>query len=121
MRKAGLIEDQIDSECYYNANLYKGFVDRFMFLPKHLYWCVRSVFVMYGDLEDNKDKKLFNNESWTSTNNILKERLQSYYSGPPRVQLYTKCLNSDKSVKKNEYGMEMIDCLRGTNRVEACH
>ena len=34
MRKAGLTEDQIDSERYYNATLYKGCVDRFMFFVK---------------------------------------------------------------------------------------
>ena len=80
MKKAGLTDDQIDSERYYNANLYKGCVDRFMPWPKHLYWRVRFIFVMYGDFEDSKGKKLFNNESWTSANNILKEILQCYYS-----------------------------------------
>ena len=35
--------------------------------------------------------------------------------------IYTKRLNPEKSAKKNKYGMEMIDCSRGTNRVEAYH
>ena len=51
-RKDGMTEEKIESERYYNAALFKGCVDRFMPSPKHLYWRVRSVFVMYGDLED---------------------------------------------------------------------
>ena len=35
--------------------------------------------------------------------------------------MYTKKLKEDGSVMKNEYGMELIECLRGTNRTEAYH
>ena len=79
------------------------------------------VFVMYDDLVDKNGKPLFNNDEWTSANNLLKEILLGYYSDPPGEQLYTKRLNADKSVKKNRYSMEMIECSRGTNRVEVCH
>ena len=52
---------------------------------------------------------------------MLKEILLGYYSDPPGEQLYTKRLNLDKSVRRNKYGMDMIDCSRGTPRVEAYH
>ena len=121
MRKDGMTEENIESERYYNAALFKGCVDRFMPSPKHLYWRVRSVFAMYGYLKDRRGKTLFNEDSWASANNILKEILLGYYSDPPGIQLYTKRLNPDKSAKKNKYGMDMIECFRGTNRVEAYH
>ena len=36
--------------------------------------------------------------------------------------MYTKRLKSGgRGVQLNKYGMEMIDCLRGTNRTEAVH
>ena len=56
-----------------------------------------------------------------SAKHLLTEILCGYYSDPPGVQLYTKRLNPDKSAKKNKYGMDIIGCLRGTNRVEVYH
>ena len=123
-KKDGMAVDQIEVERYYNCDLYKDCIDRFIPGPKHLYWRVRSVFVMYGDLVDSKSgKPLFNKEAWTSAKNLLTETevLRGYYSDPPGVQLYIKRLNPDTSVKKNKYGMDIIECLRGTNRVEAYH
>lgn len=77
---------------------------------------------MYGSLADSKSgRPLFNKEAWAKANNLLKEILRGYYSDPPGVQMYSKKLNADGSVKKNKYGMEEIECSRGTNRVEAYH
>ena len=56
MRKDGMTEEKIETQQYYNATLYKGCVDRLIPSPKHLYWRVRSVFVMYGDFEDCSGK-----------------------------------------------------------------
>ena len=44
-----------------------------------------------------------------------------YYSDPPGIEMYKKILRQDGSVKKNKYGIEMIECMRGTNRTEAYH
>ena len=95
-----MAEEKIESQRYYNTTLYKGCVDRMIPPPKHLHWRVRSVFVTYGDLEDRNGKKLFNDDSWASANNVLKEILLGYYSDPPGIQLYTKRLNPEKSAKK---------------------
>ena len=66
---------------------------------------------------------LFNAEAWARANNILKEILRGYYSDPPGVSMYTKKLRDDGSglVKTNKFGMDEIECCRGTNRVEAFH
>ena len=80
-KKDGMAVEQIEVERYYNCDLYKGCIDRFIPGPKHLYWRVRSVFVMYGDLADsNSGKPLFNKEVWTSAKKILTEILRGYYS-----------------------------------------
>lgn len=35
--------------------------------------------------------------------------------------MYRKKIGEDGSVLKNKYGMDMIECMRGTNRTEAVH
>ena len=81
------------------------------------------MFVTYGNIKDKKGNPLFNAEAWKKANNILKEILRGYYSDPPGVSMYTKKLRSNGSglVKTNKFGMEEIECCRGTNRVEAYH
>ena len=37
------------------------------------------------------------------------------------MTMYTNKLNDDGSVKENKYGMEIIECVRGTNHTEAYH
>ncbi len=51
----------------------------------------------------------------------MKEILDGFYSDPLGVNLYTKKMKSDGTVMRNKYGMELIECFRGTNRVEAYH
>ncbi|EJK48190.1 hypothetical protein THAOC_33036 [Thalassiosira oceanica] len=87
-----------------------------------LYWRVRAVFVTYGRMKDSKTgKPLFNAEAWKKADNLLKEILLGYYSDPPGVPMYTKELKPDGSIAKNKYGMDKIECCRGTPRVEAFH
>lgn len=73
-------------------------------------------------MKDSKTgKPLFNAESWKKADNLLKEILLGYYSDPPGVAMYTKKLRPDGSIEQNKYGMDKIECCRGTNRVEAFH
>ena len=83
MKKDSVSEEQIEAEQYYNSAIYKGCVDRSMPPPSLLYWRVRSVFVMYGDLVDKNGKPLFNKDAWASANNFPKKILRGYYSDPP--------------------------------------
>ena len=71
---------------------------------------------------DSKTGKIvFNTRAWKKANRVLKDILLGYYSDPPGIEMYSKKLRPDGSVKKNKYGMEMIECMRGTNRTEAYH
>ena len=73
-------------------------------------------------LFDSKSKQpLFNARAWQKADNLLKEILEGYYSDPPNLNLYTTRLQTDGVTMRNKYGMEMIECSRGTNRMEAYH
>ena len=108
---------------YFNSSQFVACVERQVLPSSLLYWRVRAVFVTYGNIKDKKGNPLFNAEAWKKANNILKEILRGYYSDPPGVSMYTKKLRSNGSglVKTNKFGMEEIECCRGTNRVEAYH
>ena len=70
---------------------------------------------------DSKSKKpLFNAEAWNKADNVLKEIMCGFYSDPPGFEMYNKKLRNGK-VMQNKYGMDMIECCRGTNRTEAYH
>ena len=80
------------------------------------------MYALYGNMIDSATSKpLFNKNAWGKANRVLKDILLGYYSDPPGIEMYNKKLNHDGSVKKNKYGMEMIECMRGTNRTEAYH
>lgn len=122
MRGGGMTDDKIKNARYFNASLFKGCINRHVPPPSTLYWRVRAVFAMYGSIIDSKtNKPLFNAAAWKKANRVLKEILLGYYSDPPGMEMYTKKLKPDESVKRNKYGMEVIECMRGTNRTEAFH
>ncbi|KAL7535665.1 hypothetical protein ACHAXR_006652, partial [Thalassiosira sp. AJA248-18] len=122
MRTAGMTDDDIKNARYYSHRIYRECVDRCAPPPQILYWRVRAVYKVYGHMLDSKTKKpLFNDAAWTSANNVLKEICLGYYSDPPGLQWYTKQLKEDGTIMRNKYGMEMLDCSRGTNRLESYH
>ena len=51
----------------------------------------------------------------------LEKILEGYHSDSPGLTMYTKRLRADRTVMKNEFGMDMIECLQGTNRIEGYH
>ena len=58
-----------------------------------LFWRVRAVFAMYGDIVDSKtNKPLFNKRAW-------KKALKGYYSDPPGI-VYQKVKEGWVSEKK---------------------
>ena len=122
MRASGLQDEDVRLHQYFNKRLFCDCVDRHCPAPSILYWRVRAVFVAYGNIIDSKSKEpLFNARAWQKADNLLKEILEGYYSDPPGINLYTTRLRSDGSVMRNKYGMEMIECSRGTNRTEGYH
>ena len=60
-------------------------------------------------------KPFFNAAAWKKANNLLKEIRAGLYSDPPGMRMYTYKMENGK-VKRNKYGMKMIECIRGTNR-----
>ena len=81
---------------------------------------VRSVSICnvwgFGGLQRGK---LFNDDSWASAKNTLKEILHGYYSASPGIHLYTRAWIQISQQRR--IGMEMIDCSRRINRVETYH
>lgn len=72
-------------------------------------------------IDSKTQKPLFNAKAWNKAKGVLREIVKGYYSDPPGVSMYNKKTRKDGSVKKNKYGIDMIECIRGTNRTEAYH
>mmetsp|Transcript_29129 Transcript_29129/g.49666 ORF Transcript_29129/g.49666 Transcript_29129/m.49666 type:complete len:1097 (+) Transcript_29129:786-4076(+) len=122
MKEDGLSQEEIDSKMLFSPTLFTDCVDRYIPPPSLLYFRVRAVFALFGNMVDSKSKKpLFNKRAFASANNLLEEIRRGYYSDPPGVQWYTKRLKKDGTVAVNKYGMALLDCSRGTNRVESFH
>jgi hypothetical protein len=118
----GMTQDEIDNKMMFSPSLFTDCVPRYIPPASLLYFRVRAVFVLFGDMKDSKTKKpLFNAKAWKSANNVLSEILDGYYSDPPGVKWYTKRLKKNGAVATNKYGMDLLDCSRGTNRVESFH
>ncbi|KAL3791184.1 LOW QUALITY PROTEIN: hypothetical protein ACHAWO_013615 [Cyclotella atomus] len=122
MREQGMSDNEIQAQKYFNSRLFRECIDRVVPPPQILYWRVRAVYALYGPMIDSKTKKpLFTPRAWKKANNVLKEILDGYYSDPPGLELYTKKLGKSGAVLTNKYGLEIIECFRGTNRVESYH
>lgn len=122
MRENGMSDEEIKAQRYFNSHVYRGCVERYAPSPKILYWRVRAVYALFGKMIDSKtNKPLFNAQAWKKANNVLREILCGFYSDPPGFNMYTMRLRSDGMVMKNKYGMNIIECSRGTNRTEAYH
>ena len=122
MRDAGLTEDEIKHKRNFGARLYRQCVERTVLSPKILYWRVRAVFALYGRMIDSKTKTpLFTKTAWKKANNVLKDILAGYYSDPPDLNFYTKKLGKNGEIVSNQYGLEVMECFRGTNRTESYH
>ena len=51
----------------------------------------------------------------------MRDILAGYYSDPPDLNFYTKKLGKNGEIVVNQYGLEVIECFRGTNRTECYH
>lgn len=122
MRESGMEAEEIEAQKYYNARLFRECVQRRVPPPNELYWRVRAVYALYGNIVDSKTKKpLFNKKAWKKANNVLLDILAGYYSDPPDLDFYTKKLGKSGEVVQNRYGLDVVECFRGTNRTESYH
>lgn len=122
MRESGMTDKEIRALKYHHAALFRACIERTVPPPSILYWRVRAVYALYGNMIDSKtEQPLFNAKAWKRANNVLNDILDGYYSDPPGLYFYTKKLGKNGEVMTNKYGLDIIECFRGTNRVEAYH
>ncbi len=69
MREDGVEEDEIKAMKYFKPHLYDECIERHAPAPRILYYRVRAVFTLFGNLIDSKTKKsLFNAAAWNKAN-----------------------------------------------------
>ena len=72
-------------------------------------------------LDSKTNKSLFNARALKKANQVLKDIFLSYYYDAPGIEMYRKRMRPNGSIKKNKYDMDMIECMRGTDEIEAYH
>lgn len=118
----GLSEEEIERMMYYNVRFFQKCIERRILPPAILYYRVRAVFIVYGDVVDSTTgRPLFNDKAWKRANNVLKLILDGLISDPPGISLYSIALHEDGSPKTNKYGFHILHCHRGTSGVENIH
>jgi hypothetical protein len=115
--------NDIDSLMYFKPSFFSQRVKRKQLPPSQLYWRVRAVFVAFGTkMDSSTGRPLFNTGAWAKAKNILKEIQHGYYSNPRGFDdFYTVRLDDKGTAKTDKYGIQLIDCRRGTNDVENAH
>jgi hypothetical protein len=66
-------------------------------------------------------KPLFNEAAWLKADGVLSEILDGLYSDPPDENFYFYQLSALKEIKRDNLGIPLIRCTRGTNTVERTH
>jgi hypothetical protein len=65
MKQDGLTDDDVDKQLYFNSKLFKACVDRRVLPSSLLYWRLRAVFMIFGNLKDTRtNQPLFNATAW---------------------------------------------------------
>ena len=78
-------DDEIKSARYHSPKMYCQCVPP----PSMLYWRVRAVYALCGNMKDSKTQKpLFNDNARKKAKNVLQEILAGLYSDPSGVQWY---------------------------------
>jgi hypothetical protein len=122
LKENGWTDEDVASKMYYQPRFFQELVERRVLPPRQLYWRVRAVYVKFGSRFDTKSKKpLFNKRAWDTANSVLKEILRGEASDPPGFCFYTQRLDGNGEPKTNSYGIQLINCHRGTNDVENSH
>jgi hypothetical protein len=122
LKENGWDDEDVKNKMYYKPRFFQELVERRVLPPRQLYWRVRAVYVKFGNRIDAKSKKpLFNKNAWKTANSVLKEILRGEASDPPGFNFYTQRLNAKGEPKTNSYGIQLLDCHRGTSDVENQH
>ena len=119
LREDGLSDDDIDAKLYYDVAWFRTRVERIVLPPSALYWRVRAVYELYGNMKDKKtDAPLFGEAAWRKAKNVLKEILAGHCSDPPGMSFYRHKLTKRGELAYDHLGIALLECSRGTNDVE---
>ena len=104
---------------------YKDFfmnVPRCIPAPSVLIPRVRAVVGAFADLTDTKTKKpLFDDKARKKVDAFIAEIKLGHYSDMPGIVYYKYKLDKKGRVMRDEDGLALLKCNRGTNDVEATH
>ena len=118
----GMTQKEIDDKMYYDVAYFRARVPRLVLPASKLYWRVRAVYELYGNMLDSETKKpLFNKTNWARARNVLQDILAGYASDPPGFEFYTYRLNKCGEQQLDADGLHLITCNRGTNDTENFH
>jgi hypothetical protein len=120
--KTKMSTQDIDNLIYFKPRYFQQRVARVVPPSKQLYYRVRAVYATFGTKIDSKTKQpLFNDKAWSKANNVLLEIAKGYYSDPPFFNFYRYKIDRCGNIKRDEHGIPLILCSRGTNMVENLH
>jgi len=66
-------------------------------------------------------KPLFNEQAWRKARGVLKECLDGNISDLPLCKYYYHMQDSHGNPITNQFGLQLLECRRGTNRTENVH
>jgi hypothetical protein len=119
-KQATMRDDEIKARKYYNIDWFTERVPRFITKPRVLYRRVRAVFETFGPQLDEKTKRpSFNDLARRSkADRVISEILDGFYSDPPDENFLFYQLSALKEIERDNLGILLIRCRRGTNTVE---
>lgn len=122
LRADGLSEELIEAKMYFDFPFFRVRVPRGVPPPDVHYRRVRAVFEFFGNRRDAKTGvPLFNKEAWLKAKNVLDEILAGNCVDPPDMPMYLPRIDTDGELLRDSYGLQLYDCLRGTNLTECAH
>jgi hypothetical protein len=90
LRANDWMEDDTKRKMYYHPHFFQERIEQRVLPPSKLYWCIRAVYVKFGNKCDIKaGKPLFNKKAWKRVNSVMHEILHGEASDPPRFEFYT--------------------------------
>ena len=117
-----LDEEKIRLFRYFCPRYFAERVQRHCLGPCELYCRVYNVFATFDMKRGPKtNKALFNKLAWKKANGILKEILCRYYSDPPGESLFRYKLRKNGSIRRDNFGITLLRCIRDTNALEGEH
>ena len=122
-------EEDFDSALFYKPLFFKYRVKRIAPDVPFLYFAVRAVYVTFGNKRDSQTgEPLFDDAAWKKAQELLDEIKEGYYTDPPNTSSdapyawYGYHFDDDeKTVRRDRYGIKMLNCRRGIKEAGQRH